>query len=62
MHDLTFRKTGGFLNTPTPGGVPVRNTSPGVNVTNLAEEEKTQSGGQDSGKRKKMLNITMTCC
>lgn len=32
---LTFRKTGGFLNTPTPGGVPVRNTSPGYSVTNL---------------------------
>lgn len=33
--DLTFRKTAGFLNTPTPGGVPVKNTSPGYRVTNL---------------------------
>lgn len=33
--ELTFRKTGGFRNTPTPGGVPVRNTSPGYSVRNL---------------------------
>lgn len=35
---LTFRNTGGFLNTPTPGGVPVKNTSPGQRVTNLQEK------------------------
>lgn len=35
----TLRNTGGFLNTPTPGGVPVRKTSPGVKVTNLAEQK-----------------------
>lgn len=46
-HDFTLRKTGGFLNTPTPGGVPVRNTSPGVNVTNLTGG-KAHSGGPES--------------
>lgn len=35
---------GGFLNAPTPGGVPVRNTSPGINVTNLSGGGKAQSG------------------
>lgn len=29
LNGLTLRKTGGFLNTPTPGGVPVRMMSPG---------------------------------
>uniref|UniRef100_A0A0E9PCL0 Uncharacterized protein n=1 Tax=Anguilla anguilla TaxID=7936 RepID=A0A0E9PCL0_ANGAN len=29
-----LRKTGGFRNTPTPEGVPVRKTSPGHSVTN----------------------------
>lgn len=37
--ELTFRKMGGFLNTPTPGGVPVRNTSPGYRVTNLPSRQ-----------------------
>lgn len=40
--EITLRKMGGFLKTPTPGGVPVRNTSPGANVTNLTGEENTQ--------------------
>ena len=34
-HTLTFNQRGGFLKTPTPGGVPVRTTSPGFRVTNL---------------------------
>lgn len=38
--EITLRKTGGFLNTPTPGGVPVRKMSPGDSVTNLTWEEK----------------------
>lgn len=38
--EITLRKTGGFLNTPTPGGVPVRKMSPGDSVTNLTREEK----------------------
>lgn len=37
--ELTFRKMGGFRNTPTPGGVPVRNTSPGHRVTNLCSRQ-----------------------
>lgn len=40
--EITLRKMGGFLKTPTPEGVPVRNTSPGVNVANLMAEENTQ--------------------
>lgn len=43
-YKITLRKMGGFLNAPTPGGVPVRNTSPGINVTNLSGGEKAQSG------------------
>lgn len=39
-YKITLRKMGGFLNAPTPGGVPVRNTSPGINVTNLSGGEK----------------------
>lgn len=35
LEELTFKKTGGFLKTPTPGGVPLKNTSPGQRVTNL---------------------------
>lgn len=33
--EVTLRKMGGFRKNPTPGGVPVRKTSPGYNVTNL---------------------------
>lgn len=33
--ESTFRYSGGFLKTPTPGGVPVRITSPGLKVINL---------------------------
>ena len=35
----TLRKTGGFLKTPTPGGVPVITTSPGDKVTNLQDQQ-----------------------
>ena len=35
----TFRKTGGFLKTPTPGGVPVMTTSPGDRETNLQDQQ-----------------------
>ena len=35
----TLRKTGGFLKTPTPGGVPVITTSPGDRVTNLQDQQ-----------------------
>lgn len=42
---------GGFLNTPTPGGVPVRNTSPGVNVTNLAGEKTRQKANTQKQNR-----------
>lgn len=58
-HEITFRNTGGFLNTPTPGGVPVRNTSPGVNVTNLTEEEKKHSKRADSRAAKSKLCSVM---
>ena len=35
---ITFRNSGGFLNTPTPGGVPVRITSPGRSVKNCVSQ------------------------
>ena len=35
---VTLRNSGGFLNTPTPGGVPVRIRSPGLSVMNLREK------------------------
>jgi hypothetical protein len=37
--EFTFKKTGGFLKHPTPGGVPVRITSPGFNVINLKQRK-----------------------
>lgn len=56
MHEITLRKMGGFLNTPTPGGVPVRNTSPGVNVTNLTEEkEKNTVEAQIQGQERERV-------
>lgn len=38
----TLRKMGGFLKRPTPGGVPVRTTSPGLSVKNLRGKQTQQ--------------------
>ena len=35
----TLRNCGGFMKTPTPGGVPVRITSPGRRVKNWVSQE-----------------------
>ena len=35
---ITLRNSGGFLNIPTPGGVPVRITSPGRRVKNCVSQ------------------------
>ena len=40
----TLRKTGGFLKTPTPGGVPVMTTSPGDRETNLQDQQNMHVG------------------
>ena len=38
MQNITLRYSGGFLKTPTPGGVPVRMTSPGRRVKNCVSQ------------------------
>ena len=40
---LTFKNFGGFMNTPTPGGVPVSMTSPGNRVKNFEHHETSSS-------------------
>lgn len=46
---------GGFLKQPTPGGVPVRKTSPGAKVTNLTGgREKEHSRDPQSEKEESM--------